>query len=108
MVSQLLSSPQFAAFVSGLALTVLWAAVGKVGRFLEAQGAARKIVALVVVGKQLEALGYDGDKLKGKPGAPELNAAPIVTINSSATAEALTAVVNKAVADALASNKAGS
>src|SRR3954471_3766593 len=77
MVYQLLASPQFAAFVSGLILTVLWAAVGRAGRFLEAQGDQRKIVALVVIGKQLEALGYDGDKLKGKQGAPEVMPATI-------------------------------
>lgn len=103
MVSQLLASPQFAAFVSGLTLTVLWAAVGKAGRFLEAQGAARGIVALVVVGKQLEALGYDGDKLKGKTGAPET--AETLT---PAEIEAMRAKLSKAISDAIASAKAGS
>lgn len=100
MVSQLLASPQFAAFVSGLILTVLWAAVGRAGRFLETQGAARGLTALIVVGKQLEALGFDGDKLKGKQGAPE------VPTLSATQIEAL----NKAIAvrvGALLSNTSG-
>lgn len=100
MVSQLLASPQFAAFVSGLILTALWAAVGRVGRFLEAQGAARGIVALIVIGKQLEAIGYDGDKLKGKQGAPE-GGGELIT---PAELEAVSAGLTKAVSDAL--NKA--
>ena len=90
MVPQLLASPQFAAFVTGLVLAVFWAVVGKVGRFLEAQGAQRGIVALIVVGKQLEALGYDGDKLKGKQGAPEIPA--VIRVDE---------IVTKAVTDAL-------
>jgi hypothetical protein len=96
MVSQLLASPQFAAFVTGLVLAVLWSAVGRAGRFLEAQGAARGIVALVVLGKKLEALGYDGDKLAGKPGAPEHTAAD----------DAIAAAVAKALKEA--SQKVGS
>ena len=92
MLTQLLASPQFAAFVSGLILTVLWAVVGKVGSALESLGESRGIVALVVIGKRLEALGYDGPKLQGKPGAPEPGAA-------------VNAAVEKAVADALRSKE---
>ena len=92
-MDQLLASPQFAAFVSGLVLTVLWAVVGKIGRFIEAQGDARKNAALVVIGKQLEALGYDGDKLAGKQGAPESWAM------TPAEIEALRAKLSKAIAD---------
>jgi hypothetical protein len=109
MVSQLLASPQFAAFVTGLVLAVLWSAVGRAGRFLEAEGAARGIVALIVLGKKLEAIGYDGDKLAGKPGAPEFDP-PTSAINTSITvnppsAQAINDAITKALADALA--KAG-
>jgi hypothetical protein len=102
MVSQLLASPQFVAFVTGLILTVLWSAVGKVGRFLEAQGDTRGIVALVVIGKQLEALGYDGDKLKGKPGAPEPGATITIGTVTNMVASDVAGTVEKAVNDALA------
>lgn len=102
MVNQILASPEVAAFLSGLVLTILWAAVGKAGRFLEAQGVSRGIVALVVVGKQLEALGYDGDKLRGKPGAVEVSAPTTVIVNN------INAEVARAVEQALRTNKAGS
>ncbi len=98
MVSQLFASPQFAAFFSGLILTVLWAAVGRVGRFLEAQGAQRGIAALIVLGKQLEALGFDGDKLKGKQGAPE---APAPGLMTPEEIEAVRAVLATKIADAV-------
>ena len=101
MLNQLLTSPQFAAFVSGLVLTVLWAVVGKIGRFVEAQGDTRKIAALVVIGKQLEALGYDGDKLKGKQGAPE-SWAPKLTPEQI---EAAHADISKKLSDTIANMK---
>ncbi len=101
MVS-LFASPQFSAFVSGLVLTVLWAAVGKAGKFLEAQGVARGLSSMVAAGKMLEALGYDGDKLKGKPGAVEVRTPTTVIVNN------INAEVARAVEDALRSNKAGS
>lgn len=104
MVSQLLASPQFVAFVTALVLAVFWSAVGKAGRFLEAQGEARGILALVVIGKKLEALGYDGDKLRGKQGAPEAPA-PVVVLGSTVDPGAINDAIAKAVNDALA--KAG-
>jgi hypothetical protein len=103
MLSQLLASPQFAAFITGLVLTVFWAVVGRVGRFIEAQGDARKIAALVVIGKQLEALGYDGDKLAGKQGAPE-SWAPTMT---PAEIEALHAKLAKQISDVINNPKVG-
>lgn len=71
MVSHFLADPAMAAFVTAVLMSALAQIVGRLGRFVEAQGAARKILALVVIGKQLEAIGYDADKLHGKPGTPE-------------------------------------
>lgn len=70
-MSAFLSSPQAAAFASAVLLGLFYALVGKAGSGLEALGAKRGILALVVLGKRLEALGYDGPKLKGEPGAAE-------------------------------------
>lgn len=71
----LLASPQVAAFVSAAVLGVIYTLLGKAGSALEALGESRKILALVVIGKRLEALGYDGPKLAGKPGADETTGA---------------------------------
>jgi hypothetical protein len=70
-ITALLNSPQVTALLTTVALGALYFVVGKVGSALEALGAKRGIVALVVVGKRLEAIAYDGPKLAGKPGAPE-------------------------------------
>lgn len=70
-VSTLMASPQVAAFLTALVLGVLYALIGKAGSALEALGAKRGFVALVVIGKRLEAIGYDGPKLKGEQGAVE-------------------------------------
>lgn len=67
----LLNQPAVTSFVTGLALSALWYLIGKGGSALEALGAKRGITALVVIGKRLEALGYDGPKLNGQQGAPE-------------------------------------
>jgi len=70
-IATLLNSPQVTALLTTVALGALYFLVGKAGSALEALGAKRGIVALVVIGKRLEALAYDGPKLAGKPGAPE-------------------------------------
>lgn len=71
ILNSLLQSPAVGPIVTTVFLAVLYTAVGKFGSLLEAQGAARGLVGLVVLGKKLEAIGYDGPKLKGQPGAPE-------------------------------------
>lgn len=52
-------------------LGLLYRIVGALGSALEAAGAARNMPSLVVLGKRLEAIGYDGPKLRGEQGAPE-------------------------------------
>lgn len=71
----LLNRPEVTAAITSVAIGVAYYAIGKAGSALEALGAKRGIVALVVVGKRLEALAYDGPKLKGQPGAPEQDTA---------------------------------
>ena len=93
MVSHILASPQVSALLTTLALSAIWFVVGRIGRFVEAQGARRGLDALIVIGKQLESLGYDGDKLKGKPGAPEGVTAKIDAAVARAVAEALARTV---------------
>lgn len=70
-VQTVLSSPAVASFVTLIVMSVLYQAVGRFGSLLEAQGAARKMPALIVLGKKLEALAYDGPKLAGQQGADE-------------------------------------
>lgn len=77
MLSHFLADPAMAAFVTAVLMSALSQIVGRVGRFLEAQGAARKVLALVVIGKQLEAIGFDADKLNGKRGTPEAPLRPV-------------------------------
>lgn len=60
------------ALLTSVVLGVIYTLLGKAGKALEAEGVKRSILALVIIGKRLEALGYDGDKLKGKQGADEL------------------------------------
>lgn len=71
MFKDLLNSPEFVTFVTAVVLAVTYKLIGSAGRALEAEGAKRSILALVVIGKRLEAIGYDADKLKGLPGANE-------------------------------------
>jgi hypothetical protein len=71
MLKDLLNSPEVTTLLTTVILGVVYALIGSLGRALEAEGAKRSILALVVIGKRLEAIGYDGDKLKGKPGANE-------------------------------------
>ena len=70
-MNQILNSPQVSAFLTAAVISLLWYLIGKAGSGLEALGAARKMPALIVLGKRLEALAYDGPKLAGKPGEPE-------------------------------------
>lgn len=67
----LLNRPEVTAMITSVAIGAAYYAIGKAGSALEALGAARGITALVVIGKRLEALAYDGPKLKGEQGAPE-------------------------------------
>jgi hypothetical protein len=71
MLKDLLTSPELVTFATTIALAVVYALIGAAGRALEAEGVRRSILALVVLGKRLEAIGYDADKLKGRPGANE-------------------------------------
>lgn len=75
----LLNSPQVTAILTATVLGALYFLVGKAGSALEALGAKRGIVALIVIGKRLEAIAYDGPKLAGRPGAPET--APAAPVN---------------------------
>jgi len=70
-VQAFLASPVFASAATAVVGSVAYFLVGKAGSALEALGARRKILALVVLGKKLEALAYDGPKLNGEQGASE-------------------------------------
>ena len=71
MLKDILTSPEVATLLTTVVLGVVYALIGSLGRALEAEGARRSILALVVIGKRLEAIGLDADKLKGRPGANE-------------------------------------
>lgn len=71
MVKDILNTPEFVTFVTTVVLVVVYKLIGSAGRALEAEGVKRSMVVLVALGKRLEAIGYDGDKLKGIPGANE-------------------------------------
>jgi hypothetical protein len=71
MLKDFLTSPEVATLLTTIILGVVYTLIGSAGRALEAEGVKRSILALVVIGKRLEAIGLDADKLKGKPGANE-------------------------------------